>query len=140
MAKQNAPFWDIDVTKLMSQFKFPGMSLDAAMAAQRRNIEALTTANQLAMEGMQSVARRQMEIVRQSMEEMASMATALMSPAAPEARLERQAELAKSAFERTLSNLKELGEMVSKSNAEAADVINRRIGEMLDEVKAAAKK
>ena len=68
------------------------------------------------------------------------MATALMSTAAPEARLERQADLAKSAFERTLSNLKELGEMISKSNAEAADVINRRIGEMLDEVKAAAKK
>jgi phasin family protein len=124
MAKQSAPF----------------MNLDAAMAAQRRNIEALTTANQLAMEGMQSVARRQMEIVRQSMEEMATMATALMSTSAPEARLARQAELAKSAFERTLSNLKELGEMISKSNAEAADVINRRIGEMLDEVKAAAKK
>ena len=102
MAKQNIPFWDLDVTKMMSEFRFPGMDIDAAMAAQRRNIEALTTANQLAMEGMQSVARRQMEVVRQSMEEMASMATALMSAASPEQRLARQADLAKSAFERTL--------------------------------------
>ena len=58
MASNPNPFLDFDVTRMMSDFRVPGFDTEALMAAQRRNIEALTKANQLAAEGMQAVMRR----------------------------------------------------------------------------------
>ena len=33
------PVWDVDFTKLLSEFKVPGVDLDAVLQAQRKNIE-----------------------------------------------------------------------------------------------------
>src|SRR5260221_12383412 len=43
-----------DVTKVMGDFRVPGIDLEAAVSSRRRNIEALTQANQLALEGVQA--------------------------------------------------------------------------------------
>jgi phasin family protein len=145
MAK-NTPFFDVDVTKLMdiskltADYKLPGVDMDQLLATQRKNIEALTAANQLAFEGMQAVLRRQTEILRQSMEQASSMVSELMAAGAPEDKVAKNAELAKVAFEKALANMRELAEMVAKSNAEAAEVISKRVSESLDELKVAVQK
>ena len=59
MADYKNPFADMDVQKMMGEFKLPNVDVDAVVAAQKKNIEALTSANQLAVEGMQAIARRQ---------------------------------------------------------------------------------
>lgn len=140
MAKQANPFMDMDISKMLSELKLPMVDMDAVMAAQRRNIEALTTANKLAFEGMQAVARRQADIMRQMTEEMSSMLTTLMSAGTPEERLSRQADATKQTFEKMLANMRELAEMLGKSNNEAAEIIQNRISESLDELKNMAKK
>lgn len=134
------PFWDMDFTKMMADYKVPGMDMDALMAAQRKNMEALTQANRLAYEGMQAVATRQSEILRQSMEEMTSAMRDMMAAGAPEDKVAQQAEVMKAQFEKTLANMRELSEMVAKSNTEAADVINQRIAAQLEEIKSIADK
>ena len=53
---------------------------------------------------------------------------------------EKQADLVKLAFEKALSNARELAELVAKSNSEAAEVINKRVSESLEEVKAVVTK
>jgi phasin family protein len=141
MAKPTGnPFFDIDISKILGDFKVPGLDVDSIMASQRRNIEAVTAANQLAIEGLQAVLRRQAEILRQSMEEAGNLVGDLMSASAPEDKAARQAELMKVAFEKALANVKELAEMVAKSNAEAAEVLSKRVSESLDEVKVAIAK
>ena len=50
-------------------------------------------------------------------------------------RVAKQAELAKVGYEKVLANLRELSEMMVKSNSEAFGVINKRVTEALDEVK-----
>ena len=70
MADYKNPFADMDVQKMMGEFKLPNVDVDAVVAAQKKNIEALTSANQLAVEGMQAIARRQAEIMRQTVEEL----------------------------------------------------------------------
>lgn len=142
MAKQPTgnPFLEFDLSKVLSDFKAPGVDIDAIMAAQRKNIEAVTAANQLAVEGLQAILRRQAEIVRQSMEEAGSMVSDVMAAGSPEEKAAKQAELVKTAFEKALANVKELAEMVAKSNTEAADVLTKRVSESLDEVKAAIAK
>ncbi|HEV7369851.1 phasin family protein [Arenibaculum sp.] len=145
MAK-STPYFDMDLTRMFDiskfagEFKVPGIDVDQMLAAQRKNVEALTAAQQLAFEGLQAVFRRQGEIVRQSVEQTGTIMTELLAPGAPEEKVAKNAELTKAAFEKALSNAKELSELVAKSNAEAANVLNKRFTESLDELKTAVQK
>jgi phasin family protein len=130
-----------DVTKVMSDFRMPGIDFEAVAASQRKNIEALTQANQLAVEGAQAVVRRQVEIARQAMEEFSSMFRDFVQPnGSPEDRLAKQAEYSKQALEKGLTNARELTELMTKANTEAFNVLNKRVTEGLDEVRDFAKK
>ena len=130
-----------DVTKVMSDFRLPGVDLEAVAASQRKNIEALTQANQLAVEGVQAVVRRQVEIAKQAMESFSTMFADLVQPtSSPEDRLAKQAEFSKQALEKGVSNARELTELLTKANTEAFNVINKRVTESFDEVRDFAKK
>jgi phasin family protein len=130
-----------DVSKVMADFRLPGVDLEAVAASQRKNIEALTQANQLAVEGVQAVVRRQVEIARQAMESFSTMFADFVQPTgSPEDRLAKQAELSKQALEKGVSNARELTELLTKANTEAFNVINKRVTESFDEVRDFAKK
>ena len=131
-----------DVTKIMGDFRVPGIDLEAAVASQRKNVEALTQANQLAVEGVQALMRRQAEVTRQAMEDFSAMFRDFVQPngGSPEDRFAKQAEYSKHAIEKSLSNVKELTELVTKANTEAFNVLNKRVTESLDEVQDFAKK
>ncbi|HWK44150.1 MAG TPA: phasin family protein [Stellaceae bacterium] len=135
MQKTTNPFFDMDVTKIMAEFKVPGADVETLMASQRKNIEALTQANRLAIEGIQTVARRQAEILRQGFEEATSHLREMMQPSSPEDRVAKQTDIAKRALEKAIANARELAEIVGKANSEAFDIINRRMSESMDEVR-----
>ncbi len=134
------PFFEFDPSKLLGDFKVPGVDVEAILASQRKNIEAVTAANQLAAEGFQAVLRRQAEIVRASLEEASGYVNDVMSAGTPEAKAAKQTELVKATFEKTLANIRELSELVAKSNSEAAEVLSKRVSESLDELKTAVAK
>lgn len=134
------PFKDLDVTKMMGDLKFPVVGFETVVEAQRKNIEALTAANQTAFEGMQALFQRQAEVVRSSVEEMTKATTELWSTVSPEDKAAKQAELVKKGYENAIANLREAIEMLAKSNTQAADLINKRVGESLDEIKVAVAK
>ena len=126
-------FLDIDVGKAFAGFAFPGLDVEALMAAQRKNLEALTQANQLAVEGVQAVARRQVEIARQAVDETSAAFRDLTQPGAPEERIAKNVDLAKQAFEKGIANARELAELVTKANTEAFNVIAKRMSESFEE-------
>lgn len=140
MTKPSNPLFEMDVTKMLAEFKMPGVDLETIMASQRKNIEALTKANQLAIEGLQTVARRQAEILRGGFDEASALMREIMQTQSPEDRVARQTEAAKKSVERALSNARELAEIVARANNEAFDVIKSRVGESLDEVRDAVAK
>lgn len=135
MAKQPENFLDFDISKFVGDFKIPGVDVDALVSSQRRNIEALTLANKTALEGVQAVFKRQVEILRQAVEEGQSVAKGLTEAGSPQEKVSRQTELVKDAFERALANSKELSEIIAKSNSEAFDLLNKRFFQILDEIK-----
>src|SRR6476620_3198096 len=89
MADAQTPpsFFDFDVVKMMGDFRFRPFDVEAMMACQRRNIEALSQANQLTVEAVQAVARRQIEIARQSLEAMSALLRDFAQPASAEDRI-----------------------------------------------------
>jgi phasin family protein len=134
MANAANPF-GFDFEKMMSDFKMPGVDVEAMHDSQRRNLEALTTLNQRTAEGVQAVAKRQAEIMQTLMGE-ASNAARELADMSPEERASKQAELTRLAFERAVANMRELSEMVSKSQNEAIETINSRVSESLKEIQA----
>ncbi len=130
----------MDFTSFAEQFKVPGIDAKAVFESQRKNLEVLSAAQAIALEAAQAVSRRQIEILRELMEESAGAVKELTAVGKPEEKLARQTELFKQSFEHSLANLRELAEMGAKSNGEAAELINQRITESLDEIKTAIQK
>lgn len=112
--------------------------LNQFFATQRRNIEALSAANQALVEGAQAVSRRQAEAARESMEGWLRASREMFTAGTPEANISRQTELTKQVVESTLNNIREVTEMVTKSSFEAFDVINKRCSESLEELSRAS--
>lgn len=138
MAK-NTPF-DMDITKIMADFRMPMVDMQSIMTISRKNIEAMTAANQLAVEGMQAMMKRQAEIVQNSIKEANSLVSEMAAAGTPEEKIVRQVELVKQAYESALSNTRELAEIAAKSNGEAMEVISGRVSDTLDEIKAVTRK
>lgn len=130
--KPEFPFFNFDVKKFVGDMKMPNVDMDAIVSSSRKNIEALTQANRIAFEGFQAVAKRQVEIMRETMTEAASVLRSMTSNPS-EAKV--APEVLKKAFEAALANMRELAEMTSKANSEAFDVIQKRVTESIAEVK-----
>ncbi len=130
-----------DFGKLFADMKLPVVpDMEVFVAASRRNIETLTAANRVALEGAQAVARRHMEIVQQSMTELSDAVKTMASVEAPQAKAAKQAELLKLAYERAVANMKEIGDLIQHSHEEALKLLNARFVEAMDEVRALADK
>ena len=141
--KTGNPFLDgnfgefMDFGKLTEQFKMPGVDSKALIESQRKNVEAVTTANKLALEGFQAVAQRQAEIMRRVMEETTKVVSEMVKPGQPAEKFATQTALVKEAYESSLNSARELAELSSKSNAKATEVLTHRFNAGLDELKGA---
>jgi len=125
-----------EFTKRFAEMKLPALpDTEALLAAHKRNLEALTAANRIALEGAQTVAKRHMEIMQQTMAELSDSMRALAATESPPAKAAKQAELLKRAYEHAVANAREIGDLIQRANGEALEQLNRRFTEALDEVK-----
>ncbi len=124
-----------DMFKSLENFKLPGVNMNALLSSQEKNIDALNAANRTAVEGIQALARQQAEILRQSMDEATRVAKEIADIGELQDIPAKQAEIAKAAFEMGLANMKELADIAAKSNAEAIDLVNKRVAESFDDLK-----
>ena len=137
MAKSPFPFEVADFTQLMGEYQIPGVDWSELMAAQQKNLQALTKANQLMVEGAQAVIRREVEILQKAMAELAEASREMMQQGDPKAQAGKRLELARTTFEAAIQNMRELAEVAGRSNREALEVINKRALESFEEIKKA---
>ncbi len=114
----------------------PQTNIDAVMASQRKSMEALTVANQKMLDGVRVVSERQAEIVRDAVEKTSAAMDVLGKAKTPQEVVEKQSELARKAFDKSVKDLNELRELVVKTNKDAVEPISARIQESFDEIKA----
>src|SRR5688500_7859872 len=118
-----------EMFKIFGDFKTPAFDFNSLFEVQRRNIEALTAANQVVAEGAQAIARRQAEVLRSNVDQVLKASKDIVAGGTPELSVEKQANLSKALFEKSLSNAREVSEMISKSSFEAFDLLNKRAAE-----------
>jgi len=131
------PF-DFDVTKIFGDFRFRPFDVEAAWAAQRRNLEALSQANQLAVESMQTLAKRQIELTRETFEGFSALWRDLAMPASTEDRIAKNTEYVKQMIEKGVRHSGEIATITAKAGTKAAEILHKRANESLDEMRALA--
>lgn len=110
------------------------------METQRKNFQAITEANQRAMQGWQTLAQRQAEMVSKFVQDNSTLARDAMDASTTQDKFAKQADAMKKAYETSLLNTRELTEILRQSTIETAEVINRRFVAGAGEMKAAAGK
>lgn len=125
-----------DFSKFNGAFKMPTVDSAEFVKIQQKNIEVLTAANRIAFEGARALMERQVEIAREAMSTAAEAVTDLSSSESMEDRVAKQTAVAKTAFEKSVNDMRELTELSAKSSREAADLLNSRVVESFEEVAA----
>lgn len=138
---QNNPFADaFKPFTAFSEFKNSAFDVSKLVQAGRRSFETANEASQMAAENAQAIARRQAELARTQVEAVLKNSKDMLVNGSPEINTTKQVELAREVVEGSLNNLRELSEMVTKSNFELFDVFNRHASEQLGELSATATK
>lgn len=135
MADQANPFKMFDFQSMFNNAKIPGFDVEAILAAQKKNVDAIIGANQIVAEGYQAVAKRQLEIAQSTIQDTQSRVADLMSSASPEQRVAKQADFVKTGIEQASQSVHEMSEVMRKSQTEAFALIKRRMDEGVEEIK-----
>lgn len=133
-------FFDPELAKTLSGFNGFPFDMKALMESQRKNVQAFTEAQQRAFEGLQAISQRQGELISQMVEDNSSLAQELMGEASPEKKVAKQADLMKKIYEKSISNMQEIQDMLNESNQQATAIINKRVTASLTEIKSAMEK
>ena len=124
-----------DTKKIFGDMKLPAMpDMEIVMSAHKRNMEALTAANRVALEGAQIVARRHMEIMQETMAGLSETMKDITAVQTPSGRAAKQTQMLKKAYQDAVSNTRELGDLLQKSNTEAMNKLNMRFAEAMTEL------
>lgn len=114
-----------DLTKMVEQFKLPGVDVNALVEWQRRDLEALAEANREAYEGYKALIERRNEILQETLLQWQdTMAHAMDKDA-----LARQSEVARDGIQQAIENFRELSEMEAQARSRAWKVVQDRLQE-----------
>ncbi|HEY8872007.1 MAG TPA: TIGR01841 family phasin [Stellaceae bacterium] len=138
MANARSNPFDFDVTKMFADFRFQPFDVEAVWAAQRRNIEALSQANQAAMAGVQALAKHQIELTRETFEGFSALWRDMAQPGSSEDRVAKNTDYVKQVLENGVKHGGEIATIAAKAGSEAAEILHKRTTESLDEIRAFA--
>ena len=125
-------FFDQDYSKYFADFNALS-GTEPFVQAIRKNIEAMSAAQKLLVEGAQAITKRQTDIVRRNIEQNADAVRKVAEASSPQEKMIQQADVARTSIERAISDARELSELVVKSQREALNIISGRVLENLEE-------
>jgi len=122
-----------EFTKMLEQFKLPGFDVPAIMEARRKDVEALVTANQAALQGVQSLAQKQADMLRSTLTELQTLASQFRASGSTSSA--QTAELVQQTLHKALADMQQLAQAAYQSQAESYAVIAKRVEENVQELK-----
>ncbi|MCX4162037.1 MULTISPECIES: phasin family protein [Paraburkholderia] len=119
--------------KVITQFKLPGIDVNAVLESRRKDIEAIAEANTTALAGVQSLAQKQSEILRTTLTELQSLvgrvAASGVKPSA------NTGEVVQQALHKALADMQELASTAYRAQSDSFAVVSRRVAEHVEELK-----
>ena len=142
MAADKFPFfYDADA---MQQFfgaaKMPTFDADAMMNAQRKNMDALIEANKAVVAGYQEVFKRQAALAEAAVAQSKDKMNELQGQPLSAEQFTRNVEAFQTAVQQSITDARELAELVQKANLNAFEIVKDRAVEAVAEFKSATEK
>jgi phasin family protein len=125
------PEWDF--SKVWADMKMPEFDVDALIAVQQKNIEAMNMANKVAVDGWQAFAKKQAELWQAAVEDTGALAQDVAAAKEPADKIAKQAAFAKSSIEAGISNAREAQELAAKATNKTVDIVSKRWVESVEE-------
>ncbi len=122
----------VDLNKIMDQLKLPNIDLLAIMEGRRKDLEAIVKANEVALNGIKSVADKQAEMLQTVLGEIGTKLKSMAQDGNPSA---KATEMAQQTIEKALGAMRTLAEANGQSQAQVLDVINTRVQQSIDEIR-----
>ncbi len=126
-AKASAP-----AGNALPQLRLAGVA-GKLLEGRRKDLQALIAANEKSYKGLQTVVKRQTDMLKAAIGEWRSVAK-VVAVAGPRESIAQLDQLAVQAFKLSLSNIRELAELAARDQSDAFSVIQGRIRESVDEV------
>jgi phasin family protein len=126
----------VDLNKIMDELKLPNIDLQAIIEGRRKDLEAIVKANEVALNGIKSVADKQAEMLQTVLGEIGTKLKSMAQDGNPSA---NATEMAQQTIEKALGAMRTLAEANGQSQAQVLDVINTRVQQSIDEIRATLK-
>jgi len=130
------PFANTDLTKAWVDFKLPSLDIGALLEAHRKNAAALTNANQVVFDGLKTLAQRQGDLFKTTVDDYSKVTSAVLAGASFEDRATKQADATRHIYVSTVDRFRELSDIAVKANVTAVDILSARVTEAFDEFRA----
>ena len=115
--------------------RLPGPEIEALLANQRKNNEAIAQASWLLFDGVQAVWRRQLDFAQETVEGLSALARNFDQPTdSLKERFAEHAQYSKRVFEKNCANTRKIAEMATEVIDTATDILSRRFYEALDDM------
>lgn len=133
-----------DPSKMMAEMNrmmqgIGGADMTHLLDGQRKNLQALTEANQRILQGAQAVIQRQTEIMQQAAAEAAALGQS-MAGSNPAEIAGKQTEIMRQAYARATAHVQAVSDDIVSAQRQALDTLNKRWQESLQELQQAGGK
>ena len=130
------PFANTDLTKAWVNFNLPSLDIGALLETHRKNAAALTSANQVVFDGLKTLAQRQGDLFKTTVDDYSKVTSAVLAGASFEDRATKQADATRHIYVSTVDRFRELSDIAVKANVTAVDILSARVTEAFDEFRA----
>lgn len=125
--------------KFGTDLGLPKLNVDELLETQKKNIDALGPSAQVAAQGAQSLAQKQREVLEAGLREAVTLAREYKPLGKVQDNLALQAQFASKALEIAVRGARESASTAKESATEAAKIIQDRIKESFEEIRASTR-
>jgi phasin family protein len=117
----------------------PYFDVEALLKLQHRNIETMVEANRIFVDTAREIARCQSDMMKDCVEQMTRVIAELSGRGEPGPSNAKEGAAVQALFEKTAGHVRDIAELLSKSNAETVQLVNGRMRSLMSETGSAAK-
>ena len=121
--------------KFGSDLGLPKLDVDKLIEAQKKNIDALSQSARVGVQGAQSVAEKQREVLEAGLREAANLARGYQPLGKIQDNLAVQTEFARKVFEIAVKGAQESATTARQSTGEAVKIIQDRLKDAFEEIR-----
>ena len=127
------PFSNAGLPKTSISFGSPSFKMDTLFEVQRKNADAVVSANYVVLDGLNRLAQRQGELFAATVNDYTKVTRDLFAGASLEEKSSSQVGAVRDVYASSVSSLRELSDIAVNTNVTVAEILTTRVREAFDE-------